>query len=299
MDTILSTVIFICIGSFGVWVKGLYDRKQALDQREEYLENKKKALEDREKAFERREWDILNKEKFYLRFFKGLIHTFGTGFAYQDAFRLYPERMDVDEEQFHRRLRSLCTQANNGGIRDKEYWDAVRRQKDEIISAGYHLPSRGYVYCFINDAMPGVVKIGRTNDISRRLTQLSTALPKPFEVVLSFPSQRVIEDECLIHYLLKPYRIIPSVSGKSGTEFFAVSVELVKDVFISLHGKYVRNFLPCLHVSTETDEYMKIMHEYYIKKHIEIREVVIKDFASFFEAHKNERPSSVDLAAMR
>ena len=44
--------------------------------------------------------------------------------------------------------------------------------------------SEGIIYVFVNEAMPGYVKIGKTTNLEQRLKQLySTPVPLPFECI--------------------------------------------------------------------------------------------------------------------
>jgi len=54
----------------------------------------------------------------------------------------------------------------------------------------------GHIYVFRNDKY---YKIGRTNDVERRLKQLSHNLPTPLEVICTIPSDDLIKDEQELH----------------------------------------------------------------------------------------------------
>lgn len=78
----------------------------------------------------------------------------------------------------------------------------------------------GIVYVLVNEAMPGIVKIGMTTDIDRRLRELdTTALPLPFDV---FHASRVADmrrAESLIHQAFADRRI------RAKREFFRIEPE--------------------------------------------------------------------------
>lgn len=59
---------------------------------------------------------------------------------------------------------------------------------------------KGYVYATKSDAFPGLIKIGRTNNMKKRLAQLNTACaPKPHSVVVLAPSLHCARDEQAAH----------------------------------------------------------------------------------------------------
>ncbi|MFC0349098.1 GIY-YIG nuclease family protein [Undibacterium danionis] len=78
------------------------------------------------------------------------------------------------------------------------------------------------VYVMTNQAMPGIIKIGRTNDIELRIRSLdSTSLPLPFECHYAARVESAIEIERILHTLFAEQRIRPN------REFFRLSPEKV------------------------------------------------------------------------
>lgn len=78
------------------------------------------------------------------------------------------------------------------------------------------------VYVMTNEAMPGIIKIGRTSDIEQRIRSLdSTALPLPFECHYAARVENAIEVERILHLLFAEQRIRPN------REFFHLSPEKV------------------------------------------------------------------------
>ena len=62
-----------------------------------------------------------------------------------------------------------------------------------------------YVYCLTNPAMPDWVKVGKSNDVSRRINDLNcTAVPLPFEcfACLKVPADNVLNVEKGLHRFL-------------------------------------------------------------------------------------------------
>jgi hypothetical protein len=80
--------------------------------------------------------------------------------------------------------------------------------------------AQGYIYVATNPAMPGLVKIGRTDNCpSRRMTELhSTGVPEPFKLVFvaAVPDSALAERN--VHTVLMDCRV------HRGREFFRVSV---------------------------------------------------------------------------
>ncbi len=81
---------------------------------------------------------------------------------------------------------------------------------------------KGYVYILTNPSMPGLVKIGFTNQykLDYRLTDLwMTGVPEPFTLEASYKTRDALNVEKTIHKLLDKYRYNPL------REFFKISIE--------------------------------------------------------------------------
>lgn len=82
-------------------------------------------------------------------------------------------------------------------------------------------PSCGIIYVLTNDAMPGMVKIGRTSGegVERRVAELSraTGVPLPFKVAVARSVHDAHKVEKALHMAFAPDRINPS------REFFAIA----------------------------------------------------------------------------
>ncbi len=97
----------------------------------------------------------------------------------------------------------------------------------------------GYVYCMVNDAMPGLVKIGMTcEDPEQRARELSSAtgVPFPFRVIVS---KKVVDPrgkEAAIHELLSALGF--RVNEKR--EFFNCALGIVDLLFALIDGWDVR-----------------------------------------------------------
>ena len=84
----------------------------------------------------------------------------------------------------------------------------------------------GYVYAVTNPSIPGLVKIGRTANLNKRMDTLyCSSVPHPFEC----EAVQEVEDpnavEATLHSYLSGYRVT------SKREFFKVDVEQVKKLF--------------------------------------------------------------------
>ena len=96
-------------------------------------------------------------------------------------------------------------------------------------------PSIGYVYCMVNDAMPGLVKIGMTcEEPEHRAKELSSAtgVPFPFRVVVSKKVVNPKEKEHAIHELLSALGF--RVNEKR--EFFNCALGIVDHLFALIDG---------------------------------------------------------------
>ena len=93
------------------------------------------------------------------------------------------------------------------------------------------------VYVLSNPAMPGLVKIGRTNsdDVSTRLAQLyTTGVPFPFELIFACKlpdSVKSMEVEKALHIAFAPHRV------NVKREFFTIEPEQAIAILKLLHVK--------------------------------------------------------------
>jgi hypothetical protein len=78
------------------------------------------------------------------------------------------------------------------------------------------------IYIMVNDAMPDYIKIGKTNDLERRLADLDwTNLPLPFRIYYAARVDDMDFAERKIHDIFADHRI------RSNREFFKVNPERV------------------------------------------------------------------------
>lgn len=88
------------------------------------------------------------------------------------------------------------------------------------------------VYVLTNPAMPGLVKIGKTNgiDVNSRLTQLySSGVPFPFELCYACKVTNSSEVEKALHTAFAPYRV------NAKREFFSIEPEQAIAILKLLH----------------------------------------------------------------
>ena len=88
-----------------------------------------------------------------------------------------------------------------------------------------NLPETGFVYGTVSAAFPGMVKIGRTKDMNKRLQAANTfSAPAPHVVIAIAPSFDYVRDERLAHEYFKELR-------REG-EFFEVTPVMVQEFFM-------------------------------------------------------------------
>lgn len=106
-----------------------------------------------------------------------------------------------------------------------------------------------FVYLLTNPAMPEWVKVGRTNCIQRRLSDLNcTAVPLPFEcyAYLRVPAEKVSRVEHSLHKLI-------GISFSKEKEFFRTSPATVVNYFEAI-AELDSDFLLRVHPDMETKE---------------------------------------------
>jgi hypothetical protein len=83
--------------------------------------------------------------------------------------------------------------------------------------------ANGLVYILENEAMPGIIKVGMTNNLARRVAELNncTAVPLPFRCRYAAMVEDPAFVERRLHAAFAPHRLSPR------REFFKVPVECV------------------------------------------------------------------------
>lgn len=94
--------------------------------------------------------------------------------------------------------------------------------------------NEGYIYCFSNPSMPGILKVGMTERTpeERAKELFTTGVPLPYKIEFAKKVTNIVEKEKTIHILLEQYtdRIHPR------REFFRVSPEEVYKFFDLMDG---------------------------------------------------------------
>lgn len=93
---------------------------------------------------------------------------------------------------------------------------------------------KGIIYILTNESMPGLIKIGRTTNIKRRLQELdTTGVPTPFKLHYAIEVENHEEREQLIHQGLSEHRI------RQNREFFKFEPESARALLQAIGGKEV------------------------------------------------------------
>ena len=96
----------------------------------------------------------------------------------------------------------------------------------------------GFVYCMTNVSMPGIVKLGRTENIQQRISNLSsrTAVPTPFKLYRAIEVKDMLEVERQLHHYFRKQRT------NSQREFFTISPEETDPLFDHYEKTGAKNF---------------------------------------------------------
>ena len=96
--------------------------------------------------------------------------------------------------------------------------------KEMTTNSTYQPAKVCFIYCTFSMAFPGYVKIGRSQDVDKRVASLNTGCaPLPHTIVAMTPTLNPLRDEKWTHAHFRAHR-------KEG-EFFEVSAEAVQDFF--------------------------------------------------------------------
>ena len=78
---------------------------------------------------------------------------------------------------------------------------------DDSTRRAHEMPQTSYVYATKSPAFPGLIKIGRTEDVAKRLSQLNTSCaPAPHVIVAVAPSFDKVRDEKTAHVFFSEAR---------------------------------------------------------------------------------------------
>lgn len=94
--------------------------------------------------------------------------------------------------------------------------------------------TKGIIYIFTNESMPGLIKIGKTTNIKQRLQDLdTTGVPTPFKLHYAVEVDGYDQKEKLIHQGYAKDRVRPN------REFFRIEPENATAILKALGGKEI------------------------------------------------------------
>lgn len=122
----------------------------------------------------------------------------------------------------------------------------------------------GYIYCFSNESMKGVYKIGytkRTPTIRLNEANCSDTWRPPSQYVLEFAKKvdNPQEKEKMIHKLLENFNTRVS----NNREFFRTSLEIIRNIFTMIEGTM------CDNKSTTPEDLLNVIDEESIQDNLE------------------------------
>ena len=90
----------------------------------------------------------------------------------------------------------------------------------------------GYVYILINPVMPGIIKIGYTENMKRRLRDLdTTGVPQPYEPYFSVKTKKYQLLEKVIHRELDK---LTDSRLRNNREFFKMDPDMARDLLMNI-----------------------------------------------------------------
>lgn len=163
--------------------------------------------------------------------FKTTIFTLDDLYSYEKYFQqVYPSNFHIKDK-----LRQVLQNLRNKGM-----LLFVEKGKYQLLNTSVELQTNTYtqevVYLLSNEAIPGWVKIGRTNAIQRRLKDLyNTSVPLPFKVIETISTDTVENSRLLeksIHSIIDTLNPeLRKNTDASRREFFKLSPDDGKQVF--------------------------------------------------------------------
>ncbi|CCV63611.1 Dam-replacing protein (DRP), restriction endonuclease [Alteracholeplasma palmae J233] len=163
-----------------------------------------------------------------------------TKFTTSDIYRYIPEFKKVYpnnnyiEEKIRQTLQKLRDKKIVKFI-DKGICQLIPEYKKETVEAKEKKNTRDFVYLMSNESIPGWIKIGRTNSITKRVRQLNTGAPLPFIVEKTIETHSAYDSltlEKTIHAMIDT--INPNVrknTAASKREFFMLTIDQAIKIF--------------------------------------------------------------------
>jgi len=147
--------------------------------------------------------------------------------------RIYPSNFHIKDK-----IRQILQ-----NLRDQNYITFLGNGKYQIHprefveEASLMLNEPNFVYLLSNSSLPEWVKIGRTNNLERRLKELyNTSIPTPFKLEQSIKTVNLYKAkivETSIHTLIDNLNpLLRKETEAKNREFFKISIDLGKDLFI-------------------------------------------------------------------
>lgn len=102
----------------------------------------------------------------------------------------------------------------------------------QVLHIHQNRPTEGFVYCLANTCMPGIVKIGLSMNVKRRMLDLSGATSAPFHCCYAKKVANMRQSEKWLHNQLERFRV------PSKNEFFQIDSFYVKALMDTLDGEY-------------------------------------------------------------
>lgn len=154
-------------------------------------------------------------------------------YSFEPYFKaVYPKNLHIKDK-----LRQILQHLRDKGLLEFQYNGKYQLNNSIITNSNQKSTNQQeVVYLLSNESIPEWIKIGRTNEIDRRLKELySTSVPLPFKVEETIRTNSLDESKILersIHSIIDT--INPSLRKKteaSKREFFKLSVDEGKSIF--------------------------------------------------------------------
>lgn len=176
-------------------------------------------------------WDfivyILLKNNFKYNIFK-----LSDLYAFEPYFcQVYPENIHVKEK-----LRQTLQHLRDKGLLIFITKGIYQLMQQPLIESAQEKRHQELVYLLSNEAIPGWVKIGRTNSIDRRLKELyNTSVPLPFKIEETLITNTSEESNLLeksIHNIIDTINpALRKMSSANRREFFRITPDEGKTIF--------------------------------------------------------------------
>ncbi len=151
------------------------------------------------------------------------------------------------------------------GARLMQTWmgEINQYRKSKMRDQSFKCPSESFVYAANSQSFPDIIKIGKADDIPRRLSSLNTSMPvHPYTLIASFGSFDALKSEKEAHYYFTEQRV--------EREFFKISESQAKIYFAQKQREHLE-------------------HKFEVKAEISLNVIKYKMFKAWVLA-SNERP---------